>query len=290
MIRISQWLLGLVLVITLPSHALTVHDDLGNSITLDTPAQRIVSLAPSITENLFAIGAGTRVIGTSSSSDYPEAAKTIPIIADYQSINLEAVAALRPDIIIAWQGGNSSAQLAALAQLHIPVYFQKIRTLPEIPLSLMRLAQLTGLEKDAAPTIVNAYSKITLLHDAPQPNLSTFYQVWHSPLMTLNRDSWINDALSRCGATNLFADLPLTAPTVNLETVLQKNPALIITASPNGIVNQDLDMWHKWTNLNAIAGHGLLFTDADAMSRATLRTLDAAQKMCADIATVRTRI
>ena len=108
--------------------------------------------------------------------------------------------------------------------------------------------------------------------------------------MTLNRDSWINDALSRCGATNLFADLPITAPTVNLETVLQKNPTLIITASPNGIANQDLDMWRKWTNLNAITRHGLLFTDADAMNRATLRTLDAAQKMCADITTVRTRI
>lgn len=272
------WWLFLTL-FALPAHALTVTDDVGNSITLAAPAQRIVSLAPSITENLFAIGAGNRIVGTSAASDYP--VNNIPVISDYQSVNLERVAALKPDVIVAWQGGTSPAQLAALTQLNIPVFMHRATTLSDIPLSLMRLAQLTGLESTAAPTIINAYQKIKLLKDAPQPNLTAFYQVWHTPLMTLNRNNWVSDALARCGARNLFADLSITAPTVNIETVLQKNPALIITP------NADLDMWRKWVDIAAVKNNGLLFVDGDAMSRATLRTLDASAQMCAQIATVR---
>ncbi|WP_162845127.1 cobalamin-binding protein [Hydromonas duriensis] len=280
---ISVWL------ISQTAHALTIRDDTGRTLTLNGPAQRIVSLAPSITENLFAIGVGARIVGTSASSDFPHAAQSIPLIGDYQSLDLERIAALKPDVIVAWQGGNSTAQIAALERLNIPVYFHRVDTLPDIPLALMRLAQLTGTELATAPIILKAYQQIDLLKDAPQPILPTFYQVWSSPLMTLGRNSWVTDALARCGARNIFADLPLAAPTVNIEDVLKAQPAIFATATPNGIANNSLDAWKKWTDAPANRIQGFIFIDDNAMNRATLRTLSATRTLCAKIADIRSR-
>ncbi|MGL4767128.1 MAG: cobalamin-binding protein [Formosimonas sp.] len=274
-----RWLSCLLALCCAPAHALTVQDDAGQTLTLNAPAQKIISLSPSITENLFAIGAGARIVGTSSASDYPLAAQQIPVVADYQNIQLERIAALKPDVVVAWQGGTSPAQLAALAQLNIPVYLHRVQTLSDIPLSLMRLAQLTGLEATAAPQILAAYQSIRLLRDAPQPRLSAFYQVWPSPLTTLNRSNWVSDALARCGAVNLFADAPVAAPTVGMETVLKYNPDIIISATTNA----DLDAWRNWPNLAAVRRNALWQVDADVMNRATLRTLAASAQLCQQI-------
>jgi iron complex transport system substrate-binding protein len=266
------------------------HDDVGNTVNLSTPAQRIVSLSPAITENLFAIGAGNYVIGTSTYSDYPATAKSIPIIADHQNVDLEKIATLKPDVIIVWQGGSSPAQIAALARLGIPLYTHSVERLNDIPLALMRLARLTGVEREAAPVILAAYQDIPLLADAPSPALPTFYQVWHSPLMTLNRRSWVSDALARCGARNLFDELSVTAPTVGMEDVLQRQPAILYTATSQGLADESLVMWRKWPSLPAVRAGNFLYTDSDSMNRATLRTLTAAKKMCADVAQARTRL
>ena len=272
------------------AHAFQVNDDAGHALSINAPAQRIISLSPSITENLFAIGVGDRIIGTTTYSDFPAAAKNIPIIGDYQSLDLERIAALKPDVIIAWQGGNSPAQLAALERLNIPVYFHRVQTLADIPVALMRLAQLTGVENSAAPIILNAYRTLPLLRDAPQPIMPTFYQVWHAPLMTLNGSSWVSDALARCGARNVFADLPLTAPTVNIEEVLRLKPSIIATATPGGQPDDSLKEWLQWVDLPAIRAQGLLYTDADSMNRATLRTLAATHDLCTKIAQVRLNV
>ena len=267
--------------------AFETHDDMGHTLTLSAPAQRIIALSPSITENLFAIGVGERIVGTTTYSDFPSAAKNIPIIGDYQSLDLERIAALKPDVIVAWQGGNSPAQLAALERLNIPVYFHRVQTLADIPLALMRLAQLTGVESNAAPIILNAYHVVPLLRDAPQPAVPTFYQVWSAPLMTLNGSSWVSDALARCGARNIFADLPLTAPTVNVEDVLRLKPSIIATATPNALPDDSLDNWKKWNDLPAVHAQNFIYTDADSMNRATLRTLTATRELCTNIADMR---
>jgi len=267
-----------------------VHDDVGHTVSLSTPARRIVSLSPAITENLFAIGAGDYVIGTSTYSDYPAAAKNIPIVADHQNVDLEKIATLKPDVIIVWQGGSSPAQIAALERLGIPLYTHSAKRLSDIPLALMRLSHLTGTEQAAAPTILAAYQNIPLLADAPSPALPTFYQVWYSPLMTLNRHSWVSDALARCGARNLFDELNLTAPTVGMEDVLQRQPAILYSATPQGQADESLAMWRKWPSLPAVSANNFLYTDSDSMNRATLRTLHAAKIMCADIAQARARL
>lgn len=267
--------------------ALAFNDDTGRTISLNSPAQRIISLAPSITENLFAIGVGERIVGTSSASDFPAAAKNIPVIADYQSLDLERIVALHPDVIVAWQGGNSPAQLAALERLNIPIYYHRVETLADIPTALMHLAQLTGVENSAADVILSAYQRIPLLADAAMPALPAFFQVWDAPLMTLGKSSWVTDAMARCGAHNIFDKLAITAPTVNFEDVLQLKPALLITATPNAQPDASLDAWKKWPELPAVKANAFIYTDADTMNRATLRTLDATQKLCTDITKIR---
>ena len=282
--------MALACAFTITAHAFEVSDDTGHTLTLNAPAQRIISLSPSITENLFAIGVGDRIIGTTTYSDFPAAAKNIPIIGDYQSLDLERIAALKPDVIIAWQGGNSPAQLAALERLNIPVYFHRVQTLADIPVALMRLAQLTGTEDRAAPIILNAYRTLPLLRDAPQPVMPAFYQVWQAPLMTLNGSSWISDALARCGARNVFAGLPLTAPTVNIEEVLRLKPSIIATATPDGQPDGSLKEWLQWADLPAVRLQGFIYTDADSMNRSTLRTLAATHELCTKINQIRSRL
>ena len=284
---IVGWCMALTCTLAFSAHAFEVNDDTGRVLTLNAPAQRIIALSPSITENLFAIGVGDRIIGTTTYSDFPDAAKHIPIIGDYQSLDLERIAALKPDVIIAWKGGNSPAQLAALERLNLPVYFHHIQTLTDIPLALMHLAQLTGTESNAAPIILNAYRTLPLLRDAPQPIMPTFYQVWHAPLMTLNGSSWVSDALARCGARNVFADLPLTAPTVNIEDVLRLKPSIIATATPNAQPDDSLKEWLQWADLPATRFQGFIYTDADSMNRSTLRTLTATHELCTKIDRIR---
>lgn len=287
MMVLIRLLLGLSILLGLPTYATTYYDDVGNDINLNTPAQRIVSLSPAITENLFSIGAGNRVVGVSANSDFPSEALKLPIISDYQSINLEALARLKPDVVIAWQGGNSPAQIEALKQLGIPIYIQKIETLAEIPTSLMRMAHLTGTEAASSDVILNAYQRIPLLTQAPTPHLNGFYQVWHAPLMTINHSSWINDAMNRCGIDNPYQDLPLITPTVAIEDVLQHNPSIIVSASPHAQDDGSLNHWKRWPQLAAVKSSGLIYTDADAINRPTLRTLVALESLCDAAASVR---
>ena len=108
--------------------------------------------------------------------------------------------------------------------------------------------------------------------------------------MTLNHQSWVSDALARCGARNIFGDLPISAPTVNIEDVLKRNPTLIITATAHAQPDHSLDMWHSWHEMPALKYQGLLFVDADLINRATLRTLNESEHLCAQIAQVRARI
>lgn len=269
------------------AQALPLYDDIGNTIEIKQPAQRIISLAPAITENLFSIGAGALIVGSSSHSDYPDAARQIPIVSTHAQLDLERIAILKPDIIIVWHGGQSTAQLHALSQLNIPIYHHHISQLTDLPLSLMRLSLLVGTPQKAASVVLAAYEQIRLkpnLDRAPSIKpLSVFYQVWKQPLITINHTSWINDALARCGALNIFADLPLPTPTVNTEAVIKHNPEVIITASHAAQNDGSLDEWRAWSNLKAAQSNQLLFVNEDHINRPTLRMLSASQTLCSQL-------
>jgi iron complex transport system substrate-binding protein len=264
------------------AHAdIAVRDDTGQLLRLKQIPQRIVSLAPNATELLFAAGAGARIVGASEYSDYPEAARSIPRVGG-ALLDLETIAALRPDVIVAWADGNAPAQLQRLKQLDIPVYLSLQKRLDDIPATLERLGQLAGSSDVAQVAAAQFRANLTRLRNtySARKKLRVFYQVWDEPLLTVNATHIISDALTTCGAENIFAKLPALTPTVSIENVLQADPDAIVTSSQDAQPPARLDAWRRWPRLSAVRNHHLYFVHADWIDRATPRILLGVAELC----------
>lgn len=258
-----------------------VTDALGNQLTLAQPASRIISLAPYLTENLYALNAGDRLVGTVEYSHYPPEALKLPVIGRYDLLNVEAVLAQRPDLLLAWASGNRQPQLQQLAALGIPVYYSEVRTLAALQQELLNLGSLTGRQADAerlAASIQQARQQYS--SSAQQAPLSVFLQVSEQPLMTLNGEHLVNEMLTLCGGLNLFADLSLLAPMISYEGVLLRNPQVILAGTEN---SQWLAQWQRFPQLQAVE-HGALFAlDPDLLYQPTPRLVEGIRQLCAHL-------
>lgn len=262
--------------------AVQVKDDLGRTVTLAQPAKRIISLAPHLTEDLFAIGAGGQLVGVVSYSDYPKAALKIPLIGGYTGFDLEKIRALRPDLIVAWHSGNPPAQLQKIAALGVPMFYDHSQTLRDVPTVLERLGVLTGQSIRAQQAAQTFRQQISALEQqyAQQRPVRTFYQVWDRPLMTINRDQVISDAMRVCGAVNVFADAKALVPTVDDEAVVVKNPELILTSGDSTAKNSWLDRWKRWPHLAAVKHQQLVMLPPDLLSRVGPRLVEGTAVLC----------
>ncbi len=262
--------------------SVSVTDDRGKTISLSRPAQRIVSLAPHITEDLFAIGAGHLIVGTVSYSDYPAKAARIPRVGGYNGFDLERIRALKPDLIVAWQSGNPQKQLALMETLGIPVFYDNSRKLLQVPSVLERLGALTGKPGEARAAAALFRERIAGLDQryAGRAPVRVFYQVWDRPLMTINREQIISDAMRVCGAVNVFADLPTLTPTIDEEAVLAADPALIATSRVHGSKNESLERWLRWPKLAAVRNGQLVMLPPDLLIRMGPRLADGVQALC----------
>jgi len=260
--------------------AVTVKDDDGNTITLQKPAQRVISLAPHVTELLFAAGGGSHVVGVVSYSDFPEEAKKIPQIGSNREVDLERIMALKPDLIVVWRHGSSERQIDMVRKLGVPLYHSEPVKLEDIPESLARLGQLMGTEKVANPAAAELRRQLAGLRSryASRPTVRTFYQVWDKPLYTLSGKHIVSDALRLCGGENIFAKLSVTAPVVSVEGVLQENPeAIFATAEKNyGGVN----MWKPYGTLLAVRNDNLFTIDGNLLNRSGPRMIQGAAMLC----------
>ncbi|SAL16053.1 vitamin B12 transport protein [Caballeronia peredens] len=275
--------------------AITVIDDSGASVTLDRPAARVVSLAPHVTELLFAAGGGARIVGAVTYSDYPKEAQTIPRVGDNKALDLERIVALHPDLIVIWRHGNVARQTDRLKALGIPVYFSEPRHLNDIATSIDKLGTLLGTQASAHAASEAFTRDITQLraHYAARPPVSVFYQVWDDPLMTLNRDNVFDEVIALCGGVNVFAAETPRVPTISTEAVLAANPEAIVTATP-GATTPDrplpaLERWQRWTSLTAVARGNLFGIDGDLINRPTPRLALGAAQLCGDLQTARER-
>lgn len=288
-----RWLFAcLLLGNTLTAHAaVSLVDATGTRVTLVAPAQRIISLAPHITELLYAAGAGGRVVGATSYSDYPAAARALPRVGSYAHIDLEAVLALRPDLVVAWKSGNNAAQLERLRALGVAVYVSEPRRLDDIPTDIEHLGALAGSEGSAhaaAQQFRQRHAHLAKRY-AKRPPVTVFYEIWNPPLMTINGEQIISDVLRLCGGVNLFADLPVLAPTVDVEAVIQKNPeAIFMGDRRNRSANQD-HHWQRWKQMRAVQAGNLFWIPPDLMQRQTPRILQGAEMLCADLERARGR-
>jgi len=262
------------------SAAISVKDDDGNTVTLQKPAQRVVSLAPHITELLFAAGGGSHVVGVVEYSDFPEAAKKIAQVGSNRELDLERIMALKPDLIVVWRHGESERQIEMVRKLGIPMFHSEPQKLDDIPDDVARLGQLMGTEAAAGRTADQLRGELADLRKrfASRPVVRSFYQVWDQPLYTLNGRHIITDALHLCGGENIFAKLPVTAPVVSVEAVLQENPeAIFATAEKN---YGGVSMWKAYPTLAAVRNGNLFTIDGNLLNRAGPRMIAGAAQLC----------
>ena len=288
-----RWLFACLLLSTsLITHAaVTLIDATGARVTLAAPAQRIISLAPHITELLYAAGAGGRVVAATDYSDYPAAARDLPRVGSYANIDLETVLALRPDLIVAWKSGNSAAQLDRLRALGVIVYVSEPHRLDDIPTDIEHLGTLAGSEDNARMAARHFRQRHTRLTErySKRPLVTVFYEIWNPPLMTINGAQIISDVLRLCGGVNVFADLPVLAPTVDVEAVLQINPEAIFMGDMQNRSTDEDNHWQRWTKLRAVRAGNLFRIPPDLMQRHTPRILQGAEMLCDDLEQVRAR-
>jgi iron complex transport system substrate-binding protein len=260
--------------------AVSVKDDDGNTVTLQKPAQRVISLAPHVTELLFAAGGGRHVVGVVAYSDFPEEAKAVPQVGSNRELDLERIMALKPDLVVVWRHGSSERQIDMVRKLGVPMFHSEPRKLEDIPASLLKLGQLMGTEDAAGVVATRLNRQLAELRSryAGRPVVRSFYQVWDKPLYTLNGEHIVSDALRLCGGENIFARLPVTAPVVSVEGVLQENPeAIFATAEKN---YGGVSLWKPYGTLTAVRNGNLFTIDGNLLNRAGPRMIAGAAMLC----------
>ena len=281
------------LVESVATASVSVVDDTGATVALSAPARRIVSLAPHLTEMLFAAGAGDRIVGTVDFSDYPEAAKAIPRIGSSTLLDMERVVALKPDLVVVWRSGTAPARIDALRALGLAIYFDEPHTFAGIARTLVRLGTLAGTEAAAlgAAEAFSARAETLRQRYATRRPVTLFWQIWARPLMTVNRDHVIGDAIRTCGGVNIFADLSPLVPAVSVEAVVAADPeAIVTTGNDASAANDDgLAQWRALPRLRATARGNLVVLDAETIHRPSPRVLDGAAALCARLDEIRSR-
>ena len=284
------WLVLLFLaVIAVPAQAITVQDFSGREVTLDQPAKRIVALAPHIVENLYSAGAGDKLVGVVSYSDFPDEAKNVPEVGTYNAFSLEQVLALNPDLVVMWGSGNGMQTLSTFEALGIPVYVSELRQLSDVPKSIRNLSQLAGTPAIGEAEASRIETELNALHRryGEKRSLSVLYQIWNDPLQTVNGEHLISEIISLCGGYNIFGDARSLAPRVSIESVLLRDPDAIVASGMGEARPEWLDQWRAYPSLTAVADEALFFVNPDHLQRPSARIVLGAQSLCQQLDQIR---
>ncbi|MBD3755716.1 MAG: cobalamin-binding protein [Gammaproteobacteria bacterium] len=246
------------------------------------PAQRIISLAPHLTEMLYSAGAGDKLVGVVNYSDYPEAALQLPQVGSYNAINLEAIIALKPDLILTWRSGNRVQDSERLQALGLPVYESEVESLEDIPALIAKLGELAGTEIIAHAKAAALRKELQTLRERYQQKtpVSVFYQIWNKPFITMNGRQFISQGLALCGARNIFADLPALTGQVNLEAIISRNPQVILLGGQRAFQQAWLSDWQAMPQVTAIHNKQIHLLNNNLYQRPTERFIHALTPLC----------
>ncbi len=259
------------------------------SLAANAAAERIISLAPHLTELAYAAGAGDRLVGAVSYSDFPAEAKELPVVGGYNRPDIEAILALRPDLVLAWHSGNPPVLLERLEELGIRVEVSEPREPADIPRLLRRIGELAG-STESAETAARAFEErlegLRERYAGARP-VSVFYQIWNRPLMSINGEHLISRVIELCGGSNPFAELSTLAPQLDLEAVLLADPEAIVAGGMGEERPEWLDEWRDYPRLRAVKNDHLFFIPPSLLQRHGPRILDGAERLCAQLQRVR---
>ena len=206
-------------------------------------AERVVSLAPSLSEIVVELGAADLLVGVLDGGDRPVALAKVPSVGQYGQLNIERLLSLKPDLILLWPGSVGPAQREQLQRLNIPVYVAEPHSLEQLTTQVQAIAEQLGRAdagRQLAAQLRQRLAELRQRYTRAEP-LRVFYQVWNQPLYTVGGGQIISDALRVCGARNVFDDLKLPAPQVSIESVLQRNPDVILVGD-----QAQKDDWKAW--------------------------------------------
>ncbi len=266
-----------------PVLARIVTDQLGRKITLPDYPQRVVSLAPSITEIIYALGQQHRLKGVTLFSDYPDAAKKLPTVGSYVHLDLEKIVALRPDLCIAIKDGNPKGVIDRLDSLKIPVYAVDPKNLDSVMETLQEIAQLLGAD-DTAEFLIRSMksrigrviSRIATTDSRPR----VFFQIGISPIISVGSDTFIHEIIVLAGGKNL-AEGRIPYPRFSQEQVLGLSPEVFILTSMarTGAFEKVKARWERWPQLDAVRSGRIHLVDSNLFDRPSPRLVEALEVM-----------
>ncbi|MCJ7592038.1 MAG: cobalamin-binding protein [Woeseiaceae bacterium] len=243
-------------------------------------AERIVSLAPNLTELLFTVGAGSQLVAVSAWSDYPREVLELPVVGDAFTVDQEQLALSNPDLLLVWESGTPAHVVDDLRGLGYNVVRIRTRSLNDVADALVQIGELTGHVAEAEKAAAVYRGELQSLRDrySSLPQIRVFYQVAARPLYTINNEHYISELISVCGGENIFKDLSDLAPTVDVEAVVDRDPEVLLASTEAG--DDAFAEWGRWPEMSAnrIGNHFLL--PADEIGRATTRVIIAGNAMC----------
>lgn len=277
MIRVIVFVL--VAAVAVDTHALQASDDRGVTISLGQPAERIISLAPHLAEIAFAAGAGAKLAGVSSFSRHPAEAERILVVASHGRIDIERLIALRPDLVLAWQSGNSPLQIGRLERIGIRVFVTEVRTLTDIPRIVRLVGALAGSVEVAETRARHLENEIADLRQryAGERRVAVFLEIWHTPMLTVNGAHLISDALRLCGGRNVFAAAKTLTPLVSREQMLHAQPEAIVTG---GFGSETLQAWRGFDWVPAVRNRRIYAIDPDLLHALGPHVLEGVRALC----------
>ncbi len=283
----SAFIYGLIAAASF-AQPVSVVDDRGRKITLAAPAQRLVALAPSLAELAFAAGAGGRLVGVARHSDFPGAVRAIPQIGDAARVDFERIAALKPDLILAWKSGNPAADVARLESLGFPAFVSEPVRLADIPRVLYAIGALAGTRPDAAKAAAEFEREIGALRGryATSRRVRVFYLIWHRPLLTVNGAHMISDVIALCGGENVFADVSQLTPSVTLEAVIAAKPEAVLGGASAGGERGFAEGWRA-SSAPPLSSLPAYYINPDVIQRQTPRIVEGAKAVCYALEEVR---
>ncbi len=268
-------------------YPLTQTDALNRDVTINAKPKRIVSLAPSVTEILFAIGAGPQVVGRTEFCNYPPEATSLPTIGGFsaKSISVEAILDLQPDLVIAGSKRQKDV-IGALEGAGITVFALAPNSLAEIESGILTLGEITGNAEEAETVVADMQHRVLAITQKigsipPAKRLRVFYEVFDEPLTTTTDTTFIGELITLAGGVNIFAELPEAYPNVSVEQIAELDPQIIIGPSSHAdkLTAELIAARPGWKTLTAVKNEAVYIVDGDAISRAGPRVVDALEAL-----------
>jgi iron complex transport system substrate-binding protein len=261
----------------------TFHDALGREVMLEEPPKRIIGLAPSLTEILYFLGLGDRVVGVTQFSSFPPEAALKPMVGSYVNLNVERIIDLSPDLVIATRDGNERRDVELLEQAGIVVYVVNPRNVGDLIETIKDVGSLCGVTQRAKAQSHKLASRVDRIvqKTGSLPKPLVFVQIQLKPIMTVNRDTFHHDLIVLSGGRNMTGDEPITYPRISLEEVIRRKPEVILISSMErqGRFEKARQEWFKWSSIPAVQTGRVHLIDSDLIDRPSPRLIEGLETM-----------